>query len=163
MSPMELKRIRRIFFKTDTIFKVQIYAKLSVASGFLVRKSRCPSGRVPPLAGTNGPHGHGYYGVCRLPWVRCCRPPYGSPHRPPRIRVLSFLLTSATFTLYVPNSHRASPCFAALPAYKRPVCGSCPSDRTFAAGFFQISPHGGHHCPWLCGSRYLGPPGTCYR
>ena len=35
--------------------------------------------------------------------------------RPPRIRVLTFNLMSASFTLTIPNSYRALVCFATLP------------------------------------------------
>nr|DAN78913.1 MAG TPA: hypothetical protein [Caudoviricetes sp.]DAO25276.1 MAG TPA: hypothetical protein [Bacteriophage sp.] len=41
--------------------------------------------------------------------------PHHMSVRPPRIRVLTFNLMSAPFTLTVPNSYRALVCFATLP------------------------------------------------
>ena len=77
--------------------------------------------------------------------------------RPPRIRVLTFHLMSASSTLTVPNSYRALVWTATLPTvfmpymkflFVRPdVCRQLLSDST-------SRPHDGHPCYWLYDSRY---------
>ena len=115
--------------------------------------------------------------LCRQPFVFCISSVIGlsfttlvyirfrpSPNVPIFFRVLWLRLTSRSSLLLLakrlvcensPDKNTLFPPYACrIYPHAGLGCDFCPSGQTFAAGFLQITPHDGHHCPWLYTSRH---------